>query len=224
MNRVVKNICLMALGGIAGAITGYMVAEIVNRVREEQEKQLEIEQPNEWIPEVSIEADPMILEQKVRERKTERREPIDYRQFSKDKGDLSVLVEQYIAPTKKVYIVSADEVSAAGSKPFQMIQYYDGDNTFCDIEEKMIDDPNTRFIPNVHLHFGEKSGDPDIVYIRNENDGVDYEITRIHNKYSVVVLGMVPPEPEKKKSKRSRRATTSVEKMEADDRKQESEE
>lgn len=219
MNQLVKNVCLLAVGGIVGAFTGYLVAEIIIRQRDKQE-----EPEYEWVPEVEEkkEPDPMAVEQAVRDRNREKHPVKDYRQFSKEKGDLAVLVEQYVTPIKKVRIISAQEAADAGSRPFEMINYYEGDNTFCDIEEKQIDDPNTRFVSNVHLHFGEQSGDPDIVYVRNDNNGVDYEITRIRNKYSVVVLGMV--EPEKEKPKRSRRTKKTAEKLEEDEPIQESEE
>lgn len=138
-------------------------------------------------------------------RKKVKRQQKNYSALSKqEKGDLNALVEKY-APTPKVRVVSFDEFMDGAVAVKDAISYYDGDTTFCNQDEKVIDDPNTLFGANIQLHFGELNDDPDMVYVRNENLGIDYEINRIHNSYSVVILGMAPKTTRPRSRRKSRK-------------------
>lgn len=73
------------------------------------------------------------------------------------------------------------------------VNWYEGDNKF---EEDLIptQDPLASFgVANGNDIFNEAnaklSGDPDIVYVRNNKQTTDYEITRIHDSYKNVVEG-----------------------------------
>lgn len=74
------------------------------------------------------------------------------------------------------------------------VNWYDEDNVF---EEDLLK------IDNPYDDFGTANGDslfsgadqrdrPDIVYIRNEKLGTDYEITRVHGSYTNLVGGVEP--------------------------------
>lgn len=73
------------------------------------------------------------------------------------------------------------------------VNWYDGDNKF---EEDLIvtTDPTASFgVANGNDLFSSKaeemSGDPDTVYIRNNKQATDYEITRVHGSYKDMVEG-----------------------------------
>ncbi len=76
------------------------------------------------------------------------------------------------------------------------ITYYEDDNTLADEQEEIIDDPDTVVGTDALLSFGKESDDEDIVYIRNDQLGIDYEISRIHGSYEENVMGTKGPENE----------------------------
>lgn len=72
------------------------------------------------------------------------------------------------------------------------ITYYAGDMALADETESLIVDiPNT-VCPDFAQNFGYNSGDEHIVYVRNDRLGIDFEISRDLDFYSVKVLGEVP--------------------------------
>jgi hypothetical protein len=196
---MIKRIGLIAAGGLAGGIIGYFLGRLIvnqlEKVKEESEEDV-------WLKEVyegHMTEDDGPTEEQVRKQR-------DYTKYAK--GELSDLVKPYISPigevktsgTKadKIRIISLDEYESTRALNKEPIAYYEDDTTFADAQEEIVDDPNSLFGVNIHLHFGEESEDPDIVYVRNENNGVDYEITKVHNSYSVLVLGETKKETKTK--------------------------
>jgi len=202
--NMIKRLGLIAAGGVAGGIIGYflgglIIDQIVKRVSE-------IDETFEDFGDRQEESEHGVVTVKEVRYK-------DYTKYAKEKGDLSELVKPYVssideeskksnAKPEKIMIISRDDFESNRSHNKEPISYYEDDTTFGNVQEDVIDDPVSIFGPNIHLHFGEESEDPDIVYVRNENNGVDYEITRIHNSYSVVVMGMPPDQPKETKAKR----------------------
>ena len=219
--NLLKSAGFITAGAVAGGILGYFLGRLIVNQLQKRAEELEWQAEDEAarVPRPQVE-DLNIEEVTVRR---------DYTQFSKDKGELSELVKPYTSlenasstignngkplPNKedtseKIMIISYEDYEASRVHNKEPVAYYEDDLTFANAQEEVIDNPNEIFGPNIHLHFGEESDDPDIVYVRNENNGVDYEITRVHNSYSVLIMGM-PKEEQKENKKRTRRRTRKV--------------
>lgn len=127
--------------------------------------------------------------------------------------------EKIIKSYNKIYKPSIDEVVQSN-----IVQgpYVIDVNTFNDIsftrekislsyyqDDDVLLDDNEELIPNVFdivghealTSFGKYSPDPDIVYVRNERLGIDYEIARLYKSYQETVLGIKTEEPPRKKVK-----------------------
>ena len=86
------------------------------------------------------------------------------------------------------YIVHRDEFFENEDDHSQVtVTYYKGDNILCDTDDTPIYDPET-YVGRV-LEFGKGSQDPNVVYIRNDRVGIDYEVLLDHGYYQVEVLG-----------------------------------
>jgi len=207
--KMLKPLGLIVLGGIAGGLAGYFLASLIIDQVLESQKEFEEEEENINI-DIKVGLPPENFKKGVRK--------IDYTKFT-EKGALEDLVRPYTEPPAKerskqdnIRIISLEEYDSNRALNREPISYYEGDTTFCDANEDIIPNPEDFFGPNVHLHFGEQSEDPDIVYVRNENNGVSYEITRYKGKYSVIISGMPDEEP---KIKPKRKRTTKIKKEEA---------
>ena len=76
------------------------------------------------------------------------------------------------------------------------ISYYDGDDILADeTDQPMIED---RYVIGDEAlnRFGGFSGDKDVVYVRYYPLTIDYEVVKIHGKYSELVLGQYRDEDE----------------------------
>lgn len=67
------------------------------------------------------------------------------------------------------------------------LEYFADDNILCDDKRVPIYNPEKVV---GRLEFGHGSGDSDVVYIRNEKNHSDYEVTRNHGSYQAEVLGL----------------------------------
>lgn len=83
------------------------------------------------------------------------------------------------------YIVSADQ-HYDENPHFDKITvcYYEGDSTLADESEEIIQDVDGTIGENALVSFGHMSGDPNVVYVRNERLSIDYEVIRLSKKYS----------------------------------------
>lgn len=71
--------------------------------------------------------------------------------------------------------------------------YYEEDDVLVDDNEDMIDDIEYVIGYASLDRFGDGSEDEDIVYVRNERVGSDYEVVRYHKSYQTEVLGFIDP-------------------------------
>lgn len=71
------------------------------------------------------------------------------------------------------------------------IRYYDVDSTLADENDDIIDDPVGAVGESALSRFGDGSKDPDIVYVRNDKLGTDFEVVRIYKSYKETVMGVV---------------------------------
>ncbi|QPL14706.1 hypothetical protein SEA_SCHWARTZ33_61 [Gordonia phage Schwartz33] len=78
------------------------------------------------------------------------------------------------------------------------ISYYEGDNILADERDQPIPDLNS-IVGEKNLRFGEASGDANVVFIRNERLGVDFEVCRSPGTYAEEVLGVAPQEQRRRR-------------------------
>jgi len=213
--NMIKRVGLLLLGGTAGGILGYFLAEkiiekLYNRQFLLEDEELDLVLKGLVPPKDSEDIKPLSKDTKKQ----------DYTKFAKK--DLAELAKPYTSSIdeemmkenkvsmekeNKIYVIGAEEYESNRSFNKEPITYYEDDTTFSDLNEGIIDDPVRLFGPNVHLHFGEENEDPDIVCVRNENTGVDYEISRVHNSYSVLVMGMPAEEPKPKRRRNTKKVS-----------------
>lgn len=88
------------------------------------------------------------------------------------------------------YVINFEEFDTNEEGHEQMnLRYYSGDGVLCDGQDQLVDKVE-QTVGNLNLtRFGAGSQDPDIVYIRNERLGVDYEVILDKGSYQHEVLG-----------------------------------
>ena len=121
-----------------------------------------------------------------------------FRQFEhpeEDGGEDDIRVVKEATPkhTDEQYIMLSDVDVWENEYEFSKVElyFYEEDEVVCDEDEKRIDDPED-LIGHEALHtFGDNPVNPyDEVYVRNAFTETLYKITRIHNAYGRVVLGL----------------------------------
>lgn len=88
------------------------------------------------------------------------------------------------------YIIHRDEFMS-GQENYEQttLTYFMGDDVLCDGRDTPIDDRDS-MIGDDHLErFGHGSGDPNVLYVRNETLDTDFEIVRSTGKYAQEVHG-----------------------------------
>lgn len=91
----------------------------------------------------------------------------------------------------KPYIIEKDEFfHNEGERIQSTLTWFDGDKVLADEQDRPV---NTvaKVIGDDNLHFGRGSGDPKVVYIRNERFNAEYEVTYSNGKYKEEVLGYI---------------------------------
>lgn len=90
------------------------------------------------------------------------------------------------------YIISLDEFEE-GDQGFNRnsCTYYQKDNVLADDQDQPIDEVD-EVIGRQNLQFGNSSGQKDIVFVRNMNMEVDFEIARSYGSFAEEVLGIYP--------------------------------
>jgi len=199
----VRKVVIVAASGVCGGVVGYLLADML--IYKFQEKQISEDIMEEF-------------EKRVEEYKPSNPEaPVDYTRMTKPKANLNELVAPYLGIGQETEdlsvplfeIISHNEwVNLTNRDQFE-IMYYGGDNAYT-LEDELIASPSDLIGPREGLHFGELSEDPDVVYIRNNDLEADYEVIRVHGKYSTLVLGLSEEEAEQK-PKRKRKTNNGTE-------------
>ncbi len=97
-------------------------------------------------------------------------------------------------------VITMEEYYVANSKGFEkmVLTYYEKDDVLCDPNNEVVPVPEALLGPDGLLKFGNGSGDPDTVYIRNPLTSTVYEVVMLHKSYQTEVLGV---KPERKRGK-----------------------
>lgn len=104
------------------------------------------------------------------------------------------------------YVISFEEFQENTDTNDQAtLVYYEGDDMLCDEREQPID--NTEYVVGDDnlTRFGHGSKDVNVVYVRNEKMGSDFEIVRNKGSYHKEVLGLDTPDSLKHSQRRPNR-------------------
>ena len=103
------------------------------------------------------------------------------------------LAEEMLARKNGVpYVITQEEldVNEFDHEHVLLTWFSAGDETLVDEDEKPIDDVENTVGRDNLTKFGRGSGDANVVYVRNEARGVDYEIIQDASSYMETVLGL----------------------------------
>lgn len=104
-------------------------------------------------------------------------------------------VEVEVLDKTKPYVISAEEFQMDDPKVEKTsITYYDGDDTLVDERDQMIPDIDRVVGEHNLIRFGDRSDDPNVVYVRNEMLDTDFEIFRDLRSFTEVILGVTLPD------------------------------
>lgn len=123
------------------------------------------------------------------------------------KPSLDEVVEEKIA--QHPYLIDVNDFNSLRSDIINdkvSLTYYQDDDVLIDEDEEIITNVYDIIGNEALTSFGKYSADPDIVYVRNDRLGIDYEIVRLYKSYQVTVLGMKEEEPPRKKVKNGTKA------------------
>ncbi|WNM72441.1 hypothetical protein SEA_MOSSY_62 [Gordonia phage Mossy] len=91
------------------------------------------------------------------------------------------------------YVISASEFMDNDTEYGQnTLSYYEGDNVLTDEQDAPISNVDGIVGMRSLQRFGDSSGDMNIVYVRNDNMQIDFEIARSPGTYAEEVLGVAP--------------------------------
>lgn len=95
-----------------------------------------------------------------------------------------------IDPDKPYVITIEDFMNNCQDFDKASLTYYNEDDTLADEQEEAITDVYMTVGDDALLRFGDGSDDPDMVYVRNERLGSDYEVLRVNKSYQETVMGI----------------------------------
>lgn len=106
---------------------------------------------------------------------------------------------------ERPYIISEEEYDQ-GEPGYETssMTWYDGDDTLADDQDMTVPDPDSVVGSDNLTRFGYGSNDSKVLYVRNDNLELDFEITLDNRKFQVVVLGFEDPDKELQHSHRPR--------------------
>jgi hypothetical protein len=90
---------------------------------------------------------------------------------------------------KVPYVIHRDEQGETPGYTEATFTYYEGDDVLCDARDKIIDARDEVLGSDFQDKFGHGSGDPNVVYIRNDELGCVIEVCRSPNSYAEEVHG-----------------------------------
>lgn len=125
-------------------------------------------------------------------------EVVEHNIFAEAEDGWDMDVEVRHRNPNRPYVVHRDEFFEEGDDYSQrQLTYYNGDDTLVDEDNKVIE--NHSMVVG-EMKWGHGSGDPNVVYIRNERLRAEYEIFLEAGQYRIEILGEQPDIDEVKHS------------------------
>lgn len=203
-----KEMVVVGFSALLGGISGYLLADwlvykYITVDKESFDRMQELAETYDTVTDTLNNMPPLGQEEMVEELRNNTLRT-DYTIHSKP--DLSEVAKQ-ITNLDAPHIITLEEFEDGISGYESVdIKYYKDDGIFASAEtDEEISAPQNLFGPNVHLHFGEDSDDPDIVYVSNPRLAIMYEIVQIYGSYAGMVNGENKTPPKKKAPAKPRR-------------------
>lgn len=209
MNSILKNGLVLLVGTAIGAYGGYVwtakrYEQIMEEEAEEWRKTLnerkqkvkdQLIKDAEGIDEISA-----VTEAPVKKKETTKdryKKIVGTMKYSNREDEEAEEEEQYKYSkmsrkeySDEPYVISYDEYNQDMTHYDKLtLNYYEDDDTLTDDEDEVIPDVDLIVGGDSLTRFGEMSGDPEIVYVRNDKLQIDYEIIRLSRSYGETVLG-----------------------------------
>lgn len=186
-----KNVCLFAVGVAVGSISTYFICKDILEKEFEDilNEELELAKGcDEKTPTASDKPDLRVNVETIYERSEEMEEMENFEgedktPYSSYSGNKEVNVMPYVISEQVYY-----EENTINDKI--TLSYYTDDDTLVDEDDSVIQDIDYHIGEESLNHFGDMSGDPSIVYVRNEKLASDYEVVKVEASYSAEVLGL----------------------------------
>jgi len=196
MNITVEKVICFGIGAVIGAV----VSHIGTKKYLESEIMAGLDEFVEEFPEKLREEFDKPLKRDARSLAEYRKRTRAYRDYS-NPDNLDVPGEEDSLSMKEIadtpYIIDSDAFHCDMLHYDKLtITYYEGDNVVVDDQEEIITDPDSVIGSEALVNFGNQSMDPEVVYIRNEQLSVDYEITRLLTSYQPIIE---PPKTKRRK-------------------------
>lgn len=215
-----RLIATAVVGVAVGAAIGYKYAE--KKIGTEFEERLEREtnllrrlyKPEYESPEDMVNKLHGDALKVMEEYAGEEREPVAYHKIRPSTVEVEKVEEQVIERNVfepdddrgAIYIISVDE-HTENEPGFESATwtYYAKDGVVTDIHEERIEDYDKHIGTEFAENFGGRSGDENVVYVRNEVTLMQYEIVRSQGSYVEEVLGEEYKPPIERPSQRMQR-------------------
>lgn len=199
------KISCMLLGAVSGGLLGYMTFEIVAwKLLEESQEQEEgepIYSDNVRVQDYVVADEkpdletiigvPVPIVKDYDELIAEDESLHDYTQYGSEMDESLIEEEEWEEDeNQEIRIIGIGEWEELQSRYQKVpVTYFQKDGIFSAPDGTEVRDTDELFPPNIQLHFGSESGDPDLVYVRNPRTGSDYEISRFDGSYAEIILG-----------------------------------
>lgn len=183
---------LLTGAGIAAPITAYFVKKVYDKkkpVEEPRQPNLALLRPPTGISEEHI---PTAEEINNYDLAIPDEEATESSQIaSEDQERMRDIIERYNGTLSEIpFVINQEKFFNEQSNEKAFVNWYDKDNVF--EEDLMVTrDPSASFgVANgADLFASADPDDPDTVYVRNNKQATDYEITRVHGSYKEMVEG-----------------------------------
>lgn len=220
-NRTHKRLLIAAAAGlISGAGLGTLVTSIVvgkkanqkieKEVNEfkaeygqrmtkklEAEKEHILQKVEEEAEEILDEAEALVAERKIENQKVKYNQVVkEYMEEPEVESETKNVFddpEPTITDPDHPYVISFEEFMADEPEYTKVnVTYFEEDDCLCDDREEILPDIEGTVGSDALTRFGFRSDSRDIVYVRNEKMGVDFEVARDPRSYQEIVMGIRP--------------------------------
>jgi hypothetical protein len=111
--------------------------------------------------------------------------------------------EKPVTDESEHIVISLDEHALQTGYAKIVLTFYTKDDVLSDEDDKPVLNGDKLIGPDGLLKFGEQSGDPDTVYIRNTKLRTDFEVVQLHKSFAEEVHGIIEEEPKKPAKKKA---------------------
>lgn len=201
-----KQFIIFITGAVLGAVVGIYSYKAVGEKAHEERLQQELEE----IRDLKERAAMKLNENKPEEEAAVTIKEVDADYYDEEDEELRDQYEEYDDINKRysdvTYNTCFDNEDSICSEPYIIevdeffngkvnydkvtLTYYDRDGSLVDESEELVHNVVDTIGEEALFEFGNKSDDPNVVYIRNEKLAIDYEIIRVFNSYAEDVLGI----------------------------------